>query len=439
MEQLSLKLDYGSLFDQVCDVAQLRYAYDAVRRNGGASGVDGIAIADFGEDLDANLRALSCSLTEWSYKPQPVKRVRIPKPGSDKKRILGIPCVCDRVVQHSLKQTLEPLFEPVFSESSFGFRPKRSQREAIQQAKELVTSGREWIVDIDLATFFDTINHDRLIHLLRQRADDKRILRLVGMILRSGAIDEGCFVITEKGSVQGSPLSPLLSNIVLHELDTELERRGLAFCRYADDCNIFVKSEKAAQRVLASMTKFIEGRLKLTVNRLKSKAAHNSQVKFLGMTIVMGMVAISGASLRRGLDKVRELIPRRTHVPFEEQIANVNRWYRGWTEYYSMTELPSQLRTIESRIRLRFRLQFIRNQKRRKHLLRQLVKRGIPRQAAHRTLYVKHKNDKWWRIAHSHAVGMAWPNRWFKEQGLLTHSDDALPHWQHIETYVKLT
>jgi group II intron reverse transcriptase/maturase len=439
MEQLSLKLDYGALFDQVCDVAQLRSAFDAVRRNGGAPGIDGVTISDFRENLDSNLHALSRSLKEWSYTPQPVKRVRIPKPGSQKKRILGIPCICDRVVQHSLKQSLEPIFEPMFSESSFGFRPGRGQRDAMSQAKEMVNSGLEWVVDIDLATFFDTINHDRLIHLLRKRVSDKRILRLIGMILRGGAMEDGCLVSTEEGSVQGSPLSPLLSNIVLHELDTELECRGLGFCRFADDCNIFVGSEKAAQRVLESLTRFIEGRLKLIVNRVKSQAAHCSQVKFLGMTIIMGRIVISAVSLRRGLDKIRELVPRRTHIPIEEQIATVNRWYRGWAGYYSMTEYPSQLQQIEARIRLRFRLQFIRNQKRRRFLLRKLIKRGIKRRTAYRALYVKHKNDKWWQIAHSFVVGNAWPNRWFKEQGLITISDSSYPHWKDLVAYVKLT
>ena len=439
MAQLSLNLDYGDLFEQVCTMSQLRCAFRAVRRNSGASGVDGVSISDYEKDLDANLRVLSHSLRDWSYRPQPVKRVKIPKPGSTKKRILGIPCVCDRVVQTSLKQCLEPIFDPLFSESSFGFRPGRSQSDALQQAKRLVNSGLEWVVDIDLATFFDTINHDRLIHLVRQRVPDKRILRLIGMTLRSGAIEDGCLVVTEDGSVQGSPLSPLLSNIVLHEFDEELERRGLSFCRFADDCNVFVGSEKSAKRVLASLTRFLEGRLRLTVNRTKSQATHSERVKFLGMTLIVGMLAISSVSLRRGLDKVRELVPRRTHIPLEEQIATVNRWYRGWSSYYGMTEFPSQLATVEARIRLRFRLQFISNQKRRRHLFRCLCRRGIRKGTAYRALYVKHKNDKWWKIAHSFVAGNAWPNRWFTEQGLHTISNEYRRHWRPLNSIVKLT
>jgi group II intron reverse transcriptase/maturase len=252
-------------------------------------------------------------VTNWNYRPLPVKRVRIPKPGSDKESLLGIASVKDRVLQYSLKMSLEKIFEKKFSDNSYGFRPARNQKQADSKAKELVNSGKDWIVDIDLERFFDTISHDRLIHLLVLEIKDKRILRLIGITLRSGILDQGELIESEEGAVQGSPLSPLLSNVVLHELDVELERRELSFCRFADDCNIIVSSRKAAERVLASISKHIEKKLKLKVNLQKSKAAPSAKVKFLGMTIACAMMLISKVSMNRAMEKVKELTPRRNH------------------------------------------------------------------------------------------------------------------------------
>jgi len=436
MDQLTLNLDHGELFDQVCSLAHLRLAFKQVKRNRGAPGIDDVSVDDFAADLDSNLRTLRSELVDWRYSPSPVKRCEIPKPGSTKKRILGIPCVRDRVLQQALKLVLEPIFDPDFSESSFGYRPGRSPRDAVAQAQELVKSGRDWVVDIDLATFFDTINHDRVIHLVGKRVTDTRILRLIGLTLRSGTMASGQLIETSEGAAQGSPLSPLLSNIILHELDVELVRRGLSFCRYADDCNIFVRSRRAAERVLDSVSRFIEGRLKLQVNREKSKAAHCSKVKFLGMTVIGSLLVISAVSMQRARVKLRELIPRRSHIPFEVQVAAVNRWYQGWSGYYGMTNVPSQLRTIEARIRVRFRIQFLRNQKRRKYVVRKLVKRGVRRGTAYKAVYTGRRG--WWALAHTFAAGQAWSPAWFATQGLHVVSDEERPHWQPVETYVKV-
>lgn len=436
MEQLSLNIYFREkLFDCITSIPSLSNAFIAVKRNKGAPGIDGVTIEEFEENLAGNLSELSRELREWRYHPHPVKRVRIPKPGTNKKRLLGIPCVRDRVVQYSIKQNLEPLFDPDFSDSSFGFRSGRSQHDAVKKAKELVRSGKKWVVDIDLETFFDTINHDRVIHLLKRKVVDARVLRLVGLTLRSGAMDEGVFVETLEGSVQGSPLSPLLSNIVLHELDQEMERRNLEFCRYADDSNVFASSRKAAERILCSLTHFIESKLKLKVNRDKSKATRCDEVKFLGFTITNDMIAISKKSMEGALKKVGFLIPRGTHLPLEKQIEKVNRWYRGWAEYYALTELPSQMRNIEARIRRRFRLQILRNQKRRKHIVRKLGKQGISRKQAQRAVY---QNKGGWALSQTLVVGRAWPNEWFEQRGLFTISNEARPHWQPLEFYVKL-
>lgn len=263
MEQLKLEIESRSLFEQITNPEELTRAYKAVKANKGAPGVDGITVEAFGENLKEEITRLREEVTTWTYRPQPVRRVMIPKPGSTKERPLGIPCVRDRVVQYAMKAVLEPIYEKDFSDSSYGFRPKRKQQQALERAKALVQEGKEWVVDIDLENFFGTINHDRLMATLAKKISDKRVLKLIGMTLRSGAMVNGTLEPTKEGSVQGSPLSPLLSNIVLDELDKELEKRGLSFCRWADDCNIFVSSKRAAERVMTGISKFIEGRLKL--------------------------------------------------------------------------------------------------------------------------------------------------------------------------------
>jgi group II intron reverse transcriptase/maturase len=423
------------LFEEITSPIQLKRAYRLVKSNRGAAGVDGVTIDAYGINLEEEIKDLSHSVISWQYKPHPVKRVEIPKAGSDKKRKLGIPCVRDRVLQTSIKMSLEPLFDRDFSENSYGFRPNRNQKQAIAQAKELVQNGKEWVVDIDLENFFDGMNQDKIIHLLSKKVDDKRVLRLIGLTLRSGVMNLQGFSPTLKGSTQGSPLSPLLSNIVLDELDKELEKRGLEFCRFADDANIYVGSQKAASRILASITNFIEGKLKLKVNKDKSQAAPTSAVKFLGITIVTGMVLISAISMKRATAKVAELVPRRTHMPFEMQIERVNRWYRGWSNYYNVTETPSQLRTIESRIRRRFRAQIVSNQKRKRHLLNKLIKQGVSKSVAYGSIY---KNRKTWELSHCAAVDKAWNNRWFREQGLYSALRTRLPHWQPLKVWIKL-
>jgi hypothetical protein len=258
------------------------------------------------------------------------------------------------------------------------------------------------------------------------------------MTLRSGVWIDGKVEKSRVGLPQGSPLSPLLSNIVLHELDEELERRGLHFVRYADDCNVFVSSPKAAERVLEKLTRFIEGKLKLKVNRTKSRTGLSSTVKFLGMTVLAGgMVAISAGAMTKAKAKVKEMIPRSGKAPLEVQIEIVNQWYRGWAEYFAMGEYPSQLRAIEARIRVRFRLQFIKNHKRKKYLVRKLVKRGIRREVAYREVYLR--NHGRWRLAHTFGVGRAWPEHWFRQQGVVTVSRESRSHWKPLQAYPRLS
>ena len=424
------------LFEQICSIEQLAQAYRAVRANQGAAGIDGVSVDQFGASLQEELDQLSHEVRHWSYHPSPVKRVRIPKPDNQGERLLGVPTVRDRVLQQSIRMSLEPIFEREFSASSFGFRPNRGQQEAIAQAQRLVKEGKEWIVDIDLEKFFDTINQDRAIHLLQRKVEDKRILRLIGMTLRSGILENSDFEASRVGTTQGSPLSPLLSNIVLDELDKELEQRGLSFCRFADDCNIFVGSEKAAKRVMVSITQFIEHRLKLKVNRRKSQTARSREVTFLGMTIEEGIVLISTKSLKRARKQVKELTPRGTHLPLEQQIERINQWYVGWSAYYRMTQMPSQLKGIEAHIRRRLRAQFVGSFNRRRHLFRKMLKQGVkPATARH----VFHSNKGRWKLAGSLPVGLAWNNDWFASRGLKTISENALPHWLPLSVWKQLS
>lgn len=435
MNQLNLNLTGESLFEEVISLYQLRNAFKAVRKNKGAPGADGVTVEEFGANLEEELSRLRQEVLEWRYEPQPVRRVEIPKPDGKGIRMLGIPCIRDRVLHYSLKLSIEPLFEPIFSDSSFGFRPGRGQQQAVQRAKSHVESGKQWVVDIDLEKCFDRLNHDKIIYLLGTRVNDNRILKLVGMTLRSGILNGDVTDPSLEGVPQGSPLSPLLSNVVLHELDVELETRGLSFCRYGDDCNIFVASQKAADRVLASLTKFIEGRLKLRVNRGKSKAALSSAVKFLGMTIVMGMIAIAPKSMAKAFDKVKELTPRRTHHSLEKQLNSISNWYQGWAAYFAMTELPSQLQAIEARIRRRLRAQLIRNQKRDRYLLHKLVSQGL---SLHRSRTILKRRGIWAK-SHTRAAEGAWSNKWFVTMGFRPVSHQALLHWQPLNVWLKLT
>ena len=249
-----------SLFEELTNIGNLETAFKAVKRNRGSSGIDGVTVDEFDSRLEEELRQLKKDLESWTYQPQPVRGVEIPKPGKHGgTRMLGVPCVRDRVVQTAIKNLLEPDLEKIFSDHSYGFRPGRNQRQAVDAAQAAVKSGKKFVVDIDLSKFFDRVGHDRLISRLSRVVDDKRILRIIGLTLRSGIMKDGLLKVTTEGTTQGSPLSPLLSNFVLDELDKELERRGLRFARFADDCNIFVGSEMAAERVMKSVSKFIEG------------------------------------------------------------------------------------------------------------------------------------------------------------------------------------
>ena len=388
------------------------------------------------QDLEKNMTQLRNEVLNWIFKPTPVRRVEIPKPGGKGIRLLGVPIIKDRVLHMAIKIVLEPILDPTFSKNSFGFRPGKNQQQAVQQAQEIVQSGKEHVVDIDLSKFFDRINHDRLIYRLKLHIKDPRILRLIGVILRGGIMIDGVKTPSEEGSVQGSPLSPLLSNVVLDELDKELEKRNLEFCRFADDCNIFAKSQRAADRIMSSIKKFIEKRLKLKVNEEKSKTRKSNEVKFLGMTIIEGAIAISKAAFNKAMDKVKSLIPRGSHLPFEKALAEVNKWYQGWASYFKMTQFPAQLKAIEAHIRRRFRARIVKQQKKKRNLLTLLKKRGVSKKNAAKTVY---SNRGPWNLSHTRALEKAYSIEWFTNQGQIVISNQQKDHWFDVDKWVKLT
>jgi RNA-directed DNA polymerase len=436
--QRNLFVDDRSLFEKLCDLHNLQSGFKAVKKNGGAPGIDDVTVEEYADRLDEELARLKKELEGWSYHPNPVRRVEIPKPGKGTGvRLLGVPCVCDRVVHATLKLLLEPILDPTFSDHSYGFRPGYNQQQGVEAGQRIVKSGKEYVIDIDLSKFFDRVNHDRLIYLLSGHVTDKRILRLIGMVLRSGVMVDGTVQLTEEGTVQGSPLSPLLSNVVLDELDKELERRGLEFCRFADDCNIFVRSPKSANRVMGSISKFIENKLKLKINREKSKVGHSRDVKFLGMTIIDGAITISTESMQRAMQKVKELTPRGTYLTLERTMKRINEWYIGWSGYYLMTQYPSQLAKIEAHIRRRLRSRLVDQQKRRRYLHKKLIKRGVSRTQAAKAVY---SNDGRWVISRTWALHRAYPNRWFTEVlGQKLRSNALLKHWFDVRQWINVT
>jgi group II intron reverse transcriptase/maturase len=433
---MSQLIEEPRLFENLCSTLYLGIGFILVKRNRGKPGIDGVSIADFEANLEEELSQLQQELSNWTYQPSPVRRVEIPKPGGKGMRLLGIPTVRDRVVQATLKLLLEPIFDPHFSPNSYGFRPGRSQHQAVEAAQRIVNSGKPYVVDIDLSKFFDRIHHDRLIARMGEKVTDKRILRLVGLMLRSGIMINGVVIPSQEGAMQGGPLSPLLSNIVLDELDQELEKRGLEFCRFADDCNIFVKSQKAAERVMEKVSQFIEKKLKLKVNQEKSQVALSDKVKFLGFTVVNGTIAIAHKALQTAMDKVKALTPRGTHKALELALDKINQWYVGWSNYYSLTNYPSQLHKIEAHIRRRLRSRLVSQQKRKQHLYRNLVKRGVPRKQASKTVF---SNNKRWVLSNARAVTRAYPNSWFINlKGQEIRSDRKLAHWFDVSQWIRL-
>ena len=406
----------SEIMERIADYVNLNKAYHQVVVNGGSSGVDGMEIEGLKLWYGKNVKELREALLSERYEVSAVLKVEIPKPAGGR-RMLGIPTVKDRLVQQAIHQELSKHYEPYFSESSFGFRPGRNAHQAIEQAVRYIKEGREWVVDIDLEKFFDKINHDRLMQRLSKRVGDKRLLRLIRAFLRAGMMEDGLCEQRIAGTPQGGPLSPLLSNIVLDELDRELERRGHSFCRYADDCNIYVRSRKAGERVMESIVRFIEKRLKLKVNRSKSGVRHCSEVKFLGYTILSGGgIRVAGKSIERFKDKVRAITRRNRGVRFEEVIRELNRIIIGWRNYFRLANRwLSNIEHMDGWIRRKLRCYRLKQCGRKYTIVKFLRSIGCTEQ---KSWNVAMYSQGWWNMSKKIAVGHAMDVKWFSQMGL---------------------
>jgi RNA-directed DNA polymerase len=403
-----------NLMERICHKANLNQAYKRVKANKGAAGVDGLTVGELSAYIREHKEQLIQSLLDGSYEPQPVRKLMIPKHGGGERQ-LGIPTVVDRLIQQAIHQVLEPMFDEGFSESSFGFRPKRSAHDAIKQAKSYVESGHNWVVDIDLEKFFDRVNHDILMSRLARKIGDKRLLKLIRRYLTSGIMQDGVIINRYEGTPQGGPLSPLLSNILLDELDKELERRGHKFCRYADDQNIYVRSKRAGERVYVSIQKFLETKLKLKVNDEKSTVSRVCKRKFLGYRLLNnGKLTVSPASIQRVKDKIRQLTGRSRGRSFECVIAELNSYLRGWLNYYRLAETKSLWQSLDSWIRRKLRCYRLKQRKRGSSISKLLISLGVS------VVDARQMGSGWWKMSRTEPVQRALNIAWFETQGLMS-------------------
>lgn len=405
-----------NLLGKILEYGNLTKAYAQIKANQGSAGVDGMSIDSLREWLSLHMDELREALLREEYEVSTLRKVEIPK-GTGGKRLLGIPTVKDRFIQQAIHQVLSVYYDPLFSENSYGFRPGRSAHQAIDQASSYIASGYEWVVDLDLANFFDKINHDRLMQRLSKGLGDQRLLRLIHGYLKAGVMEGGLVGQRVAGTPQGGPLSPLLSNIVLDELDKELERRGHKFCRYADDCNVYVKSKKAGERVLQSLVNFIEGKLKLEVNRSKSGVRPCSEVNFLGYTVLPGgHIRVSDKSLDRLKVKIREITRRNRGNSFHQVVKELNTVIIGWTNYFRLTNRwLGVLRELDGWIRRRLRCYKLKQAGRRYTLYKLLRGRGIAKNTSWNVVMY---SQGWWAMSHKLAVCQAFDKAWFSAQGL---------------------
>ncbi len=402
-----------NLMESVVERGNLIAALRKVERNGGSPGIDGKTVEALRDYLREHWPEIKGELLRGTYKPQPVKRVEIPKPGGGK-RLLGIPTVVDRFIQQAILQILQDQWDGSFSDSSFGFRPKRSAHQAIDQALSYLRKGWRWVVDLDLEKFFDRVNHDKLMSLIKEKVSDVRVLKLINRYLKSGAMLGNVYHPTGEGTPQGGPLSPLLANLLLDRLDKELERRGHRFARYADDCNIYVRSKRAGERVMAGVTRYLSQKLRLRVNEAKSAVARPWERTFLGFTLLYSCKrTVSDKAVKRFKEEVRRHSRRTRGVSVAAVIAGLRKYLLGWKAYFGVCESRSKLKELDSWVRRRLRC----------YLWKQwgtggyheLRRRGVSRDLAWNTAKSAHGP---WRLSRSPGLAFALPARYFATLGL---------------------
>lgn len=407
------------VIERVYEPRRLLLAWQQIRKNAGAAGIDKMTVEAFEREEDILLQFIHEKLKSGTYRFRPARRVLIPKEGTSKMRKLGIPVVMDRIVSQSTNLVFEEIFDQCFTESSFGFRRGRSQHQAIEHIREMVKRGYEWCASIDLQSFFDEIPHDLILKLIRRKIADERLVTLIARALKAGVVDKGIFEKTTKGCPQGSPLSPMLSNIVLNELDQELEKRGLRYCRWADDFLVMVKSERAANRVMKATIRYLESELNLPVNREKSEVAKVKDVAFLGFQILREKIRISQKAREKFKTRVRELTRRNNPLSMYQVIQSLNEYLRGWVAYFRVQEFKRIFYDLDTWIRSRLRSIQLKKWKKPKLFQRMMIRSGYEPDEAHRVWVKMNK----WQSVNRMEVKVVMNLQWFKRQGVL-HLDD---------------
>jgi RNA-directed DNA polymerase len=409
-----------ALMEEVCERENCQQALKRVKANRGGPGVDGMTVHELPGHLKQHWPAIREQLLSGTYRPQPVKRVEIDKPDGGGVRKLGVPTVLDRFIQQAVLQVLQRRWDRTFSEHSYGFRPGRSAHQAVARAQQYVADGYRWVVDLDLEKFFDRVCHDRLMARIAARISDKRMLKLIRAFLTAGVMENGLVSAADEGTPQGGPLSPLLSNLVLDELDRELERRGHRFVRYADDSNVYVRSRRAGERVMASLRAFITRRLKLAVNAQKSAVARPAERKFLGFSLTNDLQPkrrIAPKALQRFKLRVRELTRRTRGISLEQMVRELALYLRGWHGYFGFCQTPSVLQHLDKWLRRRLRSVLWKQWKRGRTRFKQLRQRDVRAELAARVAGSAHGP---WRLAATPALSYALPNAYFASLGLPT-------------------
>ena len=405
------------LLNQILSRENMLLALKRVEKNKGSHGVDMMPVQNLRQHIVENWPSIRKAILKGTYNPMPVRRVEIPKSDGGV-RLLGIPTVTDRLIQQAIAQVLSKIYDPMFSEHSYGFRPNRSAHDAVRKAKGYIKDGYRWVVDMDLEKFFDKVNHDRLMSILAKTINDKSLLKLIRKYLQAGVMINGVVSSTEEGTPQGGPLSPLLSNIVLDELDKELEQRGHKFVRYADDCNIYVRSKRAGERTMASVQRFIEGKLRLKVNEKKSAVDRPWKRKFLGFSFTSNKepkVRIAKESLKRMKKKVREITSRKMPYPIEYRIEKLNQYLIGWCGYFALADTKTVFRELDGWVRRRLRMCLWKNWKKPKSKIRNLIKLGVPEWKAYEW---GNSRKGYWRISNSPILHKTLGNSYWSNQGL---------------------